>query len=161
VTLIAAFRCLNGSLPSVVICADTQETRGDFRVPVNKIEIQDSDSSHYELAVSGAGALGDLIDDFTESLGWAVKSWEAGLGEQALRLKIKRLLVEFNKNEVAHYQTKEDKLLEFIICIRDKGTTDIHLWKTSNTGMWVVRDFALAGIGEDFYKAQAKKVIWF
>jgi hypothetical protein len=157
VTLIAAFRCaLHGGQKAVAICADTQETRGDFRVPVRKLSIQEC--GNYQLVVGGAGELGDLIDDFSESLGWATSAWDASLSEQVIRLKIKRLLIDFNKNEVANYPPPYEKLLEFVICLKGKCSPDIHLWKTSGTGLRVVTDFALVGIGEDFYKPQAERL---
>jgi len=125
-------------------------------VPVKKIAVQDRGS--YQLVVGGAGELGDLIDDFAETLGLAAEGWEAGLGEQVIRNKIKRLLIDFNKNEVAHYPPPYDKLLEFIICLKDKNAPDIHLWKASATGLRVVTDFALIGRGEDFYKPQVERL---
>ena len=59
-TLIAAFRCHEG----VVICADSQETIGDWRAPVKKIIHKDV--GEYQVAVGGAGDDGALIDVFVQ-----------------------------------------------------------------------------------------------
>ena len=51
VTLIAAIRYVDG----VVLCADSQETVGDYRVSVDKIKPRDC--NHYELVVGGAAGM--------------------------------------------------------------------------------------------------------
>jgi hypothetical protein len=72
VTLIAAFRCDHG----IVICADTQETVGQFRVSVDKIAPRIA--GEYELVIGGAGNCGGLIDDFTENFTRAVVKLACG-----------------------------------------------------------------------------------
>lgn len=157
-TLIAAFRCFDtGGVPGVIICADTQETRGGFRVPAEKIAIQNP--GHYQLVVGGAGERGNLIDDFVETLGVCAAGWEAGLNEQALRLKVKRVLKEFHDNVVSSEPASDEaKWLEFIICLKDRNSPNIYLWRTGGTGLKTVTDFALVGLGETFFISQVKKL---
>lgn len=58
-TYIAAFHCRDG----IVMCADTQETVGEYKNYVEKIEATEG----YPLAVAGAGA-GELIDALTDEV---------------------------------------------------------------------------------------------
>jgi hypothetical protein len=159
VTLIAAFRCEVDGKPGVVMCADSRESSDDYHMPVVKLAVQDDASAHYQLAVGGSGDLGNLIDDFVESLGLAVLGWKAGLSEQAIRLKVKRLLIDFHNNEVKAEQVPdEQKQLQFAICVKDKHSPGIYLWRTNGPGLTTVRDFALVGIGEMFYKSYVERL---
>jgi 20S proteasome alpha/beta subunit len=165
VTLIAAFRCQWGA----VICADTQETAGQYRVSVDKIA--PSEVGEYELVIGGAGNSGGLIDDFTENFARSVESWPAGLSEQDIRLKIRRALFEFHRDEVAYFPAApDDKRLEFIICIQPNlkkkigGTIDYNnlpnpfLWRTDGTSLVTVRDYALLGFEDAIYKHEVKRL---
>src|SRR6266404_8245061 len=60
-TYIAAFRCDRG----IVLCADTQETRGDYKSYVEKISI--IEDRLYPLAIGGAG-VADIIDGVTQEI---------------------------------------------------------------------------------------------
>ena len=112
-TLIAAFRCDTG----VVICADTQETVGAYRAAVDKIG--PTQSGNYDLVIGGAGQPGGLIDSFTEDFTRAVGGWPAHLDEQAIRVKIRRLLLDFYREEVSlDPSPPNEKRLEFIICVK-------------------------------------------
>jgi 20S proteasome alpha/beta subunit len=66
-TYIAAFNCLGG----IVMCADTQETVGDYKNYVEKLSILDDLS--YPLAIGGAG-IGDLVDCATDEILQAARS---------------------------------------------------------------------------------------
>jgi 20S proteasome alpha/beta subunit len=65
-TYIAAFHCQNG----IVMCADTQETRGEYKNYVEKIEIIEDLS--YPLAIGGAG-VDDIIKPFMQEVTDRVK----------------------------------------------------------------------------------------
>src|SRR5436190_20142246 len=80
VTLIAAFRCNTYGAPGVVICADSQETVGEYRVSVDKIAPRVL--GDYQMVIGGAGNAAGLIDDFIENFSRIVESWPAGLSEQ-------------------------------------------------------------------------------
>jgi hypothetical protein len=62
VTLLAVFKCSDG----FVICADSQETAGDFRVSRKKLVPERC--GEWEVALAGAGHEGTLIDAFCERL---------------------------------------------------------------------------------------------
>ncbi len=160
-TLIAALRCENG----VVICADTQETVGSYRVSVDKIAPREV--GEYELVIGGAGNSGGLIDDFTESFSRSVEGWPAKLSEQDIRLKIRRALFEFHRDTVNYYPAApDDKLLEFIICIKGKMHNlmkanefpGYFLWKTSGTSLVTVNDYKLLGFDDMRYEHEAKRL---
>lgn len=63
-TLIAAFRCDIDGDPGVIVCADSQESRGDYRVTVDKIKPRVV--HNYDLVLGGAGEIGPLIDRLGE-----------------------------------------------------------------------------------------------
>jgi hypothetical protein len=63
-TLIAAFWCGTPDDPSVVVCADSQETCGHYRVELKKIAPRNA--GEYDLIVGGSGEIGDLIDELSE-----------------------------------------------------------------------------------------------
>ncbi len=60
-TYIAAFRCDRG----IGLCADTQETRGDYKSYVEKLSI--IEDRLYPLAIGGAG-VADIIDGVTQEI---------------------------------------------------------------------------------------------
>lgn len=145
-TLIAALKCLNG----VVVCADTQETCGDYRVSVNKIA--PIEAGKYQVIIGGAGELGGLIDTFTDDFVRAVNGWQRGLDEQAIRTKIRQLLLNFHKEEVSLYPPPSDKRLEFIICVKDKQSPNAFLWQTDGSGVQSIQNWALMGWDAPLYK---------
>src|SRR6266404_1434242 len=89
VTLIAAFKCLEG----VVICADSQETLSvitpdgpaDYRCQVTKIRPEIA--GQYYVVGGGAGD-GDLIEAFTDRLLAEVQSWEGVLDAPTIKEKV-------------------------------------------------------------------------
>src|SRR5947209_3089342 len=106
VTLIAAFRCYEGA----VLCADGQEPvdvpgYGQYRVRVNKLEAQQT--GDYELVVGGSGD-GDLVDAFTPTLTEAVAQWPRFDDELSTRRAIKRLLIDFDREDVAASHASEE-----------------------------------------------------
>src|SRR5258707_433136 len=130
VTLIAGIRCVEG----FVLCADSQETvnvpdRGEYRVQVNKISPQDAGA--YQVVVGGSGD-GPLVDGFTDSFVDEAASWQANLTAPEIKNKIKTLLHNYHRNEVALSAAfDDDKHLSFIICVKTKNCTDGFLWKAN------------------------------
>ena len=61
-TLIACFKCSDG----VVLCADSQETVGEYRFSRQKLV--PFLAGNFELAIAGSGNDGDLIDSFVQRL---------------------------------------------------------------------------------------------
>lgn len=158
-TLIAAFRCNTNRCnedvrPGVVICADSQETAGDYRVTVDKIKPRDAGA--YDLIIGGAGNVAALIDGLAYAVEQNVKRWPPGLDEESARLRVERVLLSYHARQVAYYPAEpHEKLLRFIICTRDKGTSRIFLWKTDGTTAEQVEGYALLGWEEAAYHYEA------
>lgn len=163
-TLIAAFRCQVGEYPGVIICADTQETVGDYRVAVDKI--QPGVAGYYDLVIGGAGNVAALIDGLTDAIKRNVQRWDADLDEEAARLRIERVLLTYHARQVAFYPAEADeKRLRFVICIRDKNTGNIHLWKTDGTAIEAVTTYTILGWEEAIYDYEVRRFyrpgLWF
>jgi len=155
-TLIAAFRCGTPDDPSVVVCADSQETCGHYRVEVKKIAPHNA--GEYDLIVGGSGEIGDLIDELSEYVHRDVSQWEPELTEESGRERLSTVLRTYHTHQVALYPASDtEKELRFIICVRDKQSGAIHLWQTGGTSVRSVRDYALIGWEEDIYKHQVKQ----
>ena len=118
-TLIAAIRCADG----VVLCADSQETvdipeRGQYRVQVNKIQPQDA--GNYQVVIGGSGD-GPLVDGFTDGFIEQVTLWESKLTAPTMKGKIRNLLHDYHRNEIALSAAfEDDKHLSFVICVKPK-----------------------------------------
>jgi hypothetical protein len=143
----------------VVICADSQETAGDFRVEFQKIK--PIDASAYELIIGGAGNISVLIDGQADAIERNVKTWPTGLGEQEAQTRLERVLIGYNARQVEHYPVADDKypeykVLSFLICVRDKTTSGIYLWKTEATTIRSVTDYAVVGWQEAVYDYHLK-----
>jgi hypothetical protein len=134
-----------------VLCADTQETVGDVRVTVNKLE--PVDWGHYQLALAGSGN-GDLIEGFAYALGRAIESWPEGADEEFVRESIRDLLLDYHDNEVRIYpaDSNNGRFFESIICIKPKGVEgQFFLWKLAGPIIMPVGDYALIGISAAIY----------
>lgn len=154
-TLIAAFRCNMDGHPGVVVCADSQETYGDYRVTVDKVKPRDA--GEYDLIIGGAGNVAALIDGLANALEQNVKRWSAALDEESARLRIERTLLSYHARQVTHYPAEaHQKLLRFIVCVRDKSTSEIYLWRTDGTTAERVEDYALLGWEEAVYDYEVK-----
>jgi hypothetical protein len=158
VTLIAAFRCDADGHPGVVVCADSQETAGDYRVTVDKIKPRDA--GNYDLIIGGSGSIAALIDGLANAVEARVTRWNAGLDEEAARLGIEDVLIAYHARHVTHYPDDPSvpnyKCLRFIICVRDKATQQIYLWRTDGTTAERVEDWALLGWEEAAYHYEVK-----
>ena len=152
VTLIAAFRCDGG----VILCADSQETVGDYRVNVKKIE--PAATGVYRAVIGGAGH-GPLIDGFAERLRDELATWTGGLKPPDLKRNIRKLLLDYHRNEVAVTPIKrKDKEIRFIICIRDASTGYVHLWETRGPTLKTIERFSLIGFEDAIYTHEVDRL---
>jgi hypothetical protein len=145
VTLIAAFRCDQGA----VICADSQETVGDYRVAVDKIKPRDA--GQYEIVIGGAGASGPLIDRFSLDLERAVAGWESGLAIEEIENHLGSLLQTFQSSHVKNSTYKSEEFA-FLVCIKDKTQQRVDLWELRDTAVLPVETYSLIGWDEPLYK---------
>ena len=146
-TLIAAIRSYEG----VVICADTQETRAEYRITLDKIKPEPA--GHYEVVIGGAGNVGSLVDGFIDTLLLAIKRWPAGLDEEGVYREIDAVLSSYHARNVAYDPAlRKHKRLDFIYCIRDKTHARIFLLKSEGTGLSWVRKYAVVGFDAEIYE---------
>lgn len=152
-TLIAAFRSADG----VVLCADQQETVGDVRVSVNKLQPQEC--GEYWLALAGSGN-GDLIDGFAYKLRLDMERWQAGLDETSVYGNLTNLVQDYHSNEVFYYpaDSADNKLNDFLVCIKPKESESIFLWTVRGTAVAPIGDYVLLGIGAAIYEHELKKL---
>jgi len=147
-TLIAAIRCVDG----VVICADSQETiDDDYRVSVRKIKPRDC--NHYDLVVGGAGDIGALIDGQAGAIEESVKEWSSGVTEEDCRIWLEAALATYTDDQVRRYPAElREKILRFVVCVRDKMSRSIYLWKTEANIVEPVDDYVLVGWKDQMYQ---------
>lgn len=156
-TLIAGIRCAGG----VVLCADSQETidvpdRGQYRVQVNKIAPQDA--GYYEVVIGGSGDAA-LVDGFTDSFVEHVSDWQELLSGSEIKSKIRTLLHDYHRNEVALSAAfDDDKYLTFLICLKPKTGNMVHLWKALGPTIREVNDLTLLGWEEPMYWREASRL---
>jgi ATP-dependent protease HslVU (ClpYQ) peptidase subunit len=145
VTLIAGFRCTDGA----VMCADSQETVGDYRVSVHKLE--PFTAGNFQVGIAGSGNSGDLIDEF-------VRRIEDNLNDHPLTT-LKQFkdfcqaeLLEFSKNEAMTYPAKQ-RAMSFLLCARAlTGEPDFEMWVTSGRRLRPVARRALVGWDISLYR---------
>lgn len=154
-SLMAAFRCWYDNQPGVVIYADGQETVGHYRVDVKKIEPKVA-VGEYDLVMGGSGYVGALIDGLARAVEAAVRRWPAGLDQEAVRIKLEQVLIAYHARQVTHYpddpSVPEYKRLAFIVCLRDRTTSQIHLFTTDGTTAETKETIALVGWEEASYR---------
>lgn len=156
-TLIAAFRCEIENEQGVIICADSQESWGDYRVTVDKIKPRDANL--YDLCFGGAGEIGALIDAFGNAIEREVNRWNLSYSEEEARVLLENEIVLFNSRQVDAYPALPDeKVIDFIVCLRDKATHAIYLWKVSGSTIEPIRDHDLIGWDQPLYKYEAKRL---
>jgi len=124
---------------------------------VNKLEPQDA--GHYHLAIAGSG-IGDLVEGFADTLLRVMRTWPAGATEQFARDSIRDQLIDFYQNEVAAYPVDmpSDKVNDFLICIKPKGTTDSFLWTLRGPTIIPVGNHTLLGFTAAIYTHELCKL---
>jgi 20S proteasome alpha/beta subunit len=150
-TLIAGFRCNDG----FVICADAQETVGDFRVAVQKIEPKTL--GNFEMVIGGSGNNGDVIDAAIYFLEETVEDApEKSVAD--LKIIIEKRLKEFLSSEVVTKTVSEqDRLPQFLIALRSRITSEIGAWRSALDKLIPIKDHALIGCAKDVYKHVVKE----
>lgn len=156
-TLIAAFRCTAATDSGVVICADSQESYGAYKVTVDKIKPREA--GNYDLVIGGSGNTAALIDgqaDFIERL---ISKWPCGITEEQGRESLEEIVIAYHERHVKFYPANfEDKLLTFLVCARSKTAGDVYLWKTDGTTAATVTNYDLIGWDEPLYRNEVQRL---
>lgn len=152
-TLIAAFRTDAGA----VICADSKESDGDFYVRVDKIGRVNLGA--YWAVIGGSGYDGDLIDGLADVLEQCIESRPAGLKESVIRDHISFTLREYHDQVVKEQPIKRThKLMEFVICVQDKESKEVFLWKTAGRTIRRIKTFDLVGARTMLYHNEVDRL---
>lgn len=157
VTLIGAFRCEIDNEPGVIVCGDSQETIGEYRTTVDKIIPREV--GYYDLIIGGAG-IGNIVDGLVGSIERDVKSWAAGIPEDNARQLLANILADYIENVVRLYEVADsaEKRVDSIICLRDRESGAVYLWKSAGPIIEPVRDFRLVGADIELYQHEVKRL---
>jgi hypothetical protein len=151
-TLIAGIRCRDG----IVLCADTQETEGDYRSPVQKI-IPISIGGH-QIIIAGSGHAG-LIESFIVQVNGAIAKQCDGLDNVGLREVIESVLVEFYRNDVALCPDPPDeKYLKFFIAASSPKVRQFNAWISENVRLRPLDKHELIGWDAPIYKLALRRL---
>ena len=145
VTLIAGFRCTDGA----IICADSQETVGDYRVNVHKL--LPFQAGNFQIGIAGSGNDGELIDGFIQRLGDRLgDSSLATLGE--FKEFTQSELLDFSRSEASNYPAKSRRM-SFLLCARTTtGAPAFDMRYTAACRLIRVLPRKLVGWDIDLYK---------
>jgi len=155
VTLLATFPCLDISGDrAFVICADAQETLGNFRFFLEKLEARKT--GNYEVIIGGAGD-SDLVDAFELRLTKTLSSSTASTLAEFEEIAQDELL-DYIQNEVAAFLRKKNTRIRFVIGARAIVTKECGCWTTKASRLKDVRKFELMGIDESIYKHLANRL---
>jgi hypothetical protein len=149
-TLIAGFKCRDG----YVISADSQETKGYFRV--SRLKLSPWQASGFNIAMAGSGNNGELLDAFEQRL----KDSLAGTQLQTLKALqefIGHEILEFRKNEAQSYPKREQEM-RFLIGAQSIVESQCALWRNSASRLRPVTDYAIVGFEDARYEYAAKNL---
>jgi hypothetical protein len=155
-TLIAAFRCKDDEgRDAFVISAESQETQGDYRFFLEKLE--PIKTGNFVLVIGGSG-FGDLVDAFHLRLTEVLPSSNVRTMDE-LRKIVKAELLDFIRVEVEAFAApKKDKYTRFLIGAFGLGTRECECWLTRSAQLKPVKKFEIIGIESAFYKDMADRL---
>jgi hypothetical protein len=155
-TLISAFRCKDHEArDSFVVCADSQETTGDYRFYLSKLE--PLKTGNFEIVIGGSGPA-DLVDAFQLRLEELLPHSSAkNISE--LKTIIEAELLDFIKIEVTAFAApKREKYVRFVIAAYAPHAQECGCWITRSSRLKPVQTFELIGYDAPFYRYVAKRL---
>jgi 20S proteasome alpha/beta subunit len=140
VTIVAGFKCQGG----VVLCADTQETSGNMKWPVEKLVAYEKEWCQIGFAGSDDGDIADmLIQRLQEGLNRRYDSIEK------VRTYIRMTLQALYKNEINLLPWSEEaKTVRLLIAVRPKAQQEVTLFKALGPVLKEISAFEVIGAGE-------------
>jgi hypothetical protein len=145
VTLVAGFKCDQG----FVICADSQETAGDYRV--SRLKLNPWQAGHFSIAMAGSGNNGELLDSFEVRLKRNLDSARELRSIDALKEFIEHEILDFRKTEAKVFP-KRDQQMRFIIGANSASESRCAMWSTSASRLADVDTYALVGFEDERYE---------
>jgi hypothetical protein len=140
-TIAAGFVCTNG----IVMCADSQESSGDYKFPVEKLLIRETESIQAVLAGAGHGPMIDMASGrvFRSLMGRELDNYddaEAAIADELVALYER----EFSLCPVSE---PEDRIIELLIGLKIRKLGDPVLFKTFASTVSQVPKYAIIGSG--------------
>lgn len=139
-TIAVGFKCQGG----VVLCADTQETAGDLKWPVEKVVSYEKEWCQAGFAGADDGDIADtLIQRLQENLHRRYDSIEK------VRTYIRMTLQAVYKNEIdlLPYPDSE-KTVRLLIAVRPKAQQEVTMFKTLGPVVKEISTFEVIGVGD-------------
>lgn len=136
-TFISAFRAKDG----IILGADSQETYGDYKLVVDKLDPKQA--GEYEIAVGGCG-IGDLVDDLCEHVAEWAEGWGV-LSEREMQRELRSKVRSFYVANVAAYPSRDSKRIQAIVCAKHSDSPHVFLFQLRGTVVTKVKDFSLIG----------------
>lgn len=140
VTIAAGILCADG----IVMCADSQETYGDFKWPVKKLAFPQSTIGDFHILISGAG-FGPAIDTATQKI-FERTAHHGPNYEQTVRI-IEQVLREIHEKDLQYYPTNDRDSLQFRLLIAFNSGGNGGLFSTNGSLVTRVDSFEIIGSG--------------
>ena len=155
-TLIAALKCKDLADQDVaVFCADRQQSAGDFKNFVDKLEY--GTAGNVDFVIGGSG-LGPLADGFACNLRNDLEKGSYKDKETLIR-GLKATLKSFYRNEVRHYPAKtSDKGFSCLIGLRLSESRRVFTWKTDGPLLQEVSRYSLIGHEDQLYVNEIQRM---
>jgi hypothetical protein len=134
--------------------ADSQETIGEDKVYVEKIEVRDA--GNFFLCIGGAG-IGSLVDGFIEAATDAVFGMNADAVKQDIKAVLESTLLNYYAHDVKAYPGK-GKQIAFLVCVTPKNRKDVFFWESRAARFREVSSYAVIGYEAAFCKNLAKRL---
>jgi 20S proteasome alpha/beta subunit len=140
-TIAAGFVCRDG----IVLCADSQESAGDYKWPVKKLVIPKNMMGKTRIMIAGAG-FGPAIDTATQKILNRVSMHQLNY-EEILR-NIEEVLREIHERDLAFYPTRNQEDVQFQLLIAFTASEGYGgLFSTSGSLVKRVENFEVIGSG--------------
>ena len=152
-TVAAGFVVENG----IVLCADSQETAGDFKFPVEKVitqRITSGVNSVLEVAIAGSG-YGPLVDMASQRIARVIVGIDRRpYGYEEIEERMGEILNELYEKQFKLYPVEQQEtIIDLLVAVKNRGDNVLPLedepilFHTSATTISRVADYRIIGSG--------------
>ena len=154
-TLLTTFPCKDATGNNAfIVCADAQQTQGDYRFFLEKLEPRRT--GNFEIVIGGAG-YADLVEAFELRITSTLSASQATTIAE-FKAVVQSELLDYVKNEVAAFLRKKDAQIRFVIGARAIQANECGCWITKASRLKRVTSFELLGVDEPIYRHLAKRL---
>jgi 20S proteasome alpha/beta subunit len=140
-TFAAGIMCSDG----IVMCADSQETAGDLKWPVNKLAFPKTTLGDFHILIAGAG-FGSAIDAASQKI--FDRTAMSGYDHDQTRRVIQEVLREVHEKDLQYYPTNDLGTLQFRLLIAFSAGGHGGLFVTDGSLLVRVETFQVIGSGD-------------